>query len=68
MTVEKRRVTPEIRDAIRKAYGDGSRVSLADVARQFGFSVPTISNVVNNHTRARAILAQAEPAPGAEGE
>lgn len=64
MTVEKRRVTPDIRDAIRKAYGDGSRVSLADVARQFGFSVPTISNVVNNHTRVMVVKAKSSTEGG----
>lgn len=48
-------VSPEQREAIRKAYGDGTLVSLTDVAYQFGLSVSTVSNIVNNDVRARAL-------------
>jgi hypothetical protein len=51
----KKPIPPEVRAKIRLAYGDGSRVSLTDVALEFGVAVSTVGAIVNNHTRAKAL-------------
>lgn len=61
----KRKVSDETRLAIYRRAQAGENVKVLEC--DYGLSRATTRDCMNNETRARAILAQAHPAPGAEG-